>query len=57
MEKLLEGVHKIIGGVAGEVCMSIVMKRVSGGRKTLIRWVTELRRAADLLDSKINTGD
>ena len=57
MEKLLEGVHKIIGGVAGEVCMSIVMKRVSGGRKTLIRWVAELRRAADLLDSKINTGD
>ena len=57
MEKFLENIHKIVGGVAGEVCIAIVIKRVSGGRTTLRRWVSELRRAADLLDDKINLGE
>jgi hypothetical protein len=53
MQSQLEALHKIIGAVCGEICMSLTLHRVSGGRATLTRWASELRRAAELIEKLI----
>ena len=43
----LEELHKDLGRVSGEVCIAIEMKKIHGGRKTMLRWVENLRDACD----------
>jgi hypothetical protein len=50
MQNELEFLHKIIGAVCGEICMSLTLHRILGGKIALRRWASELRRAADMIE-------
>lgn len=52
MEELLNNIHKILGQVGGEIAISIVRRRVEGGKTTLQKWMKLLRKAADMIEQK-----
>jgi hypothetical protein len=54
LEKFLSDIHKLIGGVAGEIAISLAARRIHGGSFTLKQWVENLRAAADKIEEKVN---
>jgi hypothetical protein len=50
MRKDLEDLHKILGEVCGEICMALVLCRVTGGKSSVRKWLDLTRRAVDLLE-------
>ena len=54
MEKFLSDIHKLIGGVAGEIAIALATRRVTGGKFALQRWAEHLRKAADIIEEKLN---
>jgi hypothetical protein len=54
VEKFLSDIHRQIGGVAGEIAIALATRRVHGGKFALQRWAKYLRKAADLIEEKLN---
>jgi len=54
MEKFLSDIHKLIGGVAGEIAIALATRRITGGKFALQRWAKYLREAADKIEEKVN---
>lgn len=52
--QMLEKLHKDIGQVAGEICMSLTLYRIVGGKTAVSRWIYVLRKAADELEEWSN---
>ena len=50
MQVLLERVHKEVGAVAGDICMSLTLGRVIGGKAAISRWIFVLRSTANELE-------
>lgn len=49
MRKELEDLHKILGTVCGEICMALTLYRVTGGKTTIRKWLTLVRKAEEIL--------
>jgi hypothetical protein len=50
MQKELEELHKLLGRVCGEIVMSLTLRKVTGGKYTLRKWLDLLREAAQKLE-------
>lgn len=53
MHKNLEQLHKLLGSVCGEICISLVIFRVTGGKRTLERWLRLVREAESVLSAMV----
>ena len=49
-QDFLERIHREVGAVAGDICLSITLCRVVGGKAAISRWIFVLRHAADELE-------
>jgi hypothetical protein len=47
MFEFLSHIHKRISRVAGDICWSLTLRKVTGGRRALANWATTLREIAD----------
>jgi len=56
-KEFLEELHKDLGRVSGEVCISIEMKTIHGGRKTMMRWVENLRDVCEDICTQLEEMD
>jgi hypothetical protein len=50
MRQELSDIHRFVSIPCGEICLSIELWRVLGGRRSLKRWARVFREAADRLD-------
>lgn len=51
--QFLEGLHKTIGAVAGEICIALTIFKIPGGIRALERWAENLRTAADEIEEYV----
>ena len=54
MKAELEALHKLVGGVAGEICMALTRRRVNGGPNAMREWARRLRQAANAVDRMVD---
>lgn len=50
MRNELEQLHKILGQICGEICISLTIYRVSGGKATIRKWLELTRQAEAVLE-------
>jgi len=50
VEKKLELLHKLLGEVAGEICLCLTLKKLKGGRAAIDKWKEKLAQALKALD-------
>ena len=50
MQNELEKLHRIIGRVAGDICIALTIHKISGGKVTIRRWIAELKSAIEMLE-------
>jgi hypothetical protein len=55
--EFLSQTHKRLSRIAGDVCMSLTLRRLIGGRPALARWATDLRAIADDIEDFLKSLD
>jgi hypothetical protein len=49
MQPELENLHRILGAVVGDICMALVLHRVTNGRAAIRGWLASVREAEKIL--------